>query len=243
MGWIQRVTNQGRMVVDLFRLSLREREAAATIARVTRERLSYLGIGALTDLHEAVREVEQAGLEGILIEAGCALGGSALVMGKAKEATRPLHIFDTFGMIPPPGEGDGSDAHERYEKIASGASEGIKDDTYYGYMPDLLARVQENFDRYELPAGPNHVAFFQGLYEERLHVEQPVALAHIDCDWYDSVITCLERIEPQLVRGGILVIDDYWSWSGCRAAVDDFFADRRHEFEFRHRWRLHIVKK
>lgn len=56
-------------------------------------------------------------------------------------------------------------------------------------------------------------------------------------------MTCLERIEPRLVSGGILVIDDDDTWSGCRRAVDEYFADKQAAFEFRRRARLQIVKK
>jgi O-methyltransferase len=37
------------------------------------------------------------------------------------------------------------------------------------------------------------------------------------------------------------VIDDYDAWSGCRAAVDEYFADSR-GFRFERRGKLHIVR-
>ncbi len=70
-----------------------------------------------------------------------------------------------------------------------------------------------------------------------------MAFAHIDCDWYESVKVCLERIEPKLVGGGILIIDDYYTWSGCKKAVDSYFRYRRDEFHFVKQGRLHIIKK
>jgi asparagine synthase (glutamine-hydrolysing) len=87
------------------------------------------------------------------------------------------------------------------------------------------------------------VQFVAGFYEETLQIDQPVALAHIDCDWHDSVMTCLERIEPHLVKGGLLIIDDYDEWSGCKRAVDSYFANRKDEFDFILKSRLHIVRK
>ena len=45
-----------------------------------------------------------------------------------------------------------------------------------------------------------------------------------------------------LIVGGVLVIDDYDSWSGCRRAVNDYFAGRKAECRFERRARLHIVK-
>ena len=87
-----------------------------------------------------------------------------------------------------------------------------------------------------------NVTFVKGFYEETLRVGFPVALAHVDCDWYESVMVCLREIEPHVVPGGRFVIDDYDSWSGCTAAVDEFFAGRSN-YRFVHKSRLHIVKR
>jgi O-methyltransferase len=66
----------------------------------------------------------------------------------------------------------------------------------------------------------------RGLVQDTLHINEPVCLAHIDVDWYEPVLICLERIEPHLSVGGTLVIDDYLAWSGCQRAVDEYF-DRK----------------
>jgi len=204
--------------------------------------LTYLSREALTDLRDRVREAEENDIEGALIEAGCALGGSAIVMAEAKAQERPLFVYDVFGMIPPPSERDGPDVHERYEIIRSGQSTGIKGATYYGYEDDLLEQVRENFARHGVPAAEHSVSLVQGLFQDTIHPDGPVAVAHIDGDWYQSVMTCLERIEPHLPVGGVLVIDDYEAWSGCRTAVDEYFADKRSRYAFESHARLHIVR-
>jgi asparagine synthase (glutamine-hydrolysing) len=198
---------------------------------------------ALSDLFDRVQAIERSGAEGILIEAGCALGGSAIVMASAKSRDRPFYVYDVFGMIPPPSENDDADVQRRYEVIKSGQSEGIKGDTYYGYIRDLLAKVNESFRRHGLPVHDNNIHLVQGLFQDTLHVTAPVALAHLDGDWYESVMTCLRRIEPHLVSRGVLVIDDYESWSGCRKAVDEYFSDKMDGYEFIRKSRLHIVRK
>ena len=38
-----------------------------------------------------------------------------------------------------------------------------------------------------------------------------------------------------------MVIDDYFMWSGCRTAVDEFLAGRD-EFRFERRSKLHVVR-
>lgn len=214
------------------------------IVRAVRENsLTYLSEAALVDLYDQVVRLEARGTEGILIEAGCALGGSAIVLAAAKSRARPLYVYDVFGMIPQPSSRDGRDVHARYAMIAAGGATGIGGHPYYGYEADLFSKVACNFARHGLPVGKHRVHLVKGLFQETLHPKAPVALAHVDGDWYESVMTCLARIAPRLVPGGTLVIDDYDQWSGCRAAVDEYFADRRAEFELVRRARLHVVRK
>jgi asparagine synthase (glutamine-hydrolysing) len=227
----------------LLALRVTEPQCFRAIKRVRQEKLTYLQVSALADLCECVGQLERDGRDGIMIEAGCALGGSAVVIAAAKNPSRPLYVYDLFGMIPPPSERDGQDAHDRYAEIVDHQSDGIKGDEYYGYQQDLFERVKATFPRLGYPIEKHNIHLVQGLFEDTLVVTQAVALAHLDCDWYDSVLACLQRIEPRLVQGGTLIIDDYDDWSGCRAAVDDYFAGRQGEFDFVRRSRLHIIRK
>ena len=212
------------------------------VRAVKKQRLTYLSFGALNDLFEAARAADRDGRPGVFIEAGCALGGSAIVLAKAKDAARPLLVYDVFGMIPPPSDADGADVRARYETIASGRSPGLGGDTYYGYEPDLKAKVRENFEGFGIGLEDNAVSLIQGLFQDTIAGDEPVALAHIDGDWYESVRTCLERIGPRLVVGGVMVIDDYEMWSGCRQAVDEFLAEHPDDYRTVQRARLHIER-
>lgn len=212
------------------------------IHQVRRAGLTYLDATALNDLYQLVARLEREQISGCLIEAGCALGGSAIVMSAAKAVHRPFYIYDVFGMIPPPTVADGTDVHERYATITSGSATGIKGGTYYGYESNLYEKVVRNFQTFGYPPAAHALHLVKGLFEDTLHPAEPVALAHIDGDWYESVMTCLVRIVPCLVQGGVLVIDDYADWSGCRKAVDDYFADKQADFRFVHTSRLHITR-
>lgn len=212
------------------------------VGRVGQHGLTYLGENALFDLYDQVRRIEEQHIGGRLIEAGCALGGSAIVLAAAKERERPLDVYDVFGMIPAPSEQDDEDVHDRYRQIVSGESKGIRGGTYYGYEEDLLSIVQDNFASEEYAVEEHNVRLIRGLFQDTLYMDEPVALAHLDGDWYESVMTCLERIEPHLAPGGVLIIDDYDCWSGCRKAVDEYFADKAHRYAFERHARLHIVR-
>jgi asparagine synthase (glutamine-hydrolysing) len=211
------------------------------IARVREERLTYLKPPHLRALAADVLDVERAGLEGLVIEAGTALGGSAIVMAAAKAPERPMKVYDVFGMIPAPGVQDGADVHERYATIAAGEARGVGGETYYGYRDDLYGEVMASFTRLGVPADAHNVELVQGLFENTIVLDGPVALAHLDGDWYESTRTCLERIAPRLVPGGRIVLDDYYTWSGCRRAVDEYFA--AHDgFRLEHGAKLRVVR-
>jgi polysaccharide pyruvyl transferase WcaK-like protein len=212
------------------------------IHQVLSDNLTYLNYRALVDLVEAVRELDRHNLHGAIIETGCALGGSALTMASAKASTRPFYVYDVFGMIPGASANDGEEGQMRYELISSGQSKGIRNSTYYGYETNLYEKVKSSFDSYGIPVEDNSIQLVKGLYQDTLQVNEDVALAHIDCDWFESVMTCLQRIEPHLVIGGTLIIDDYYRWPGCRRAVDEYFSTKRTQYSFTTKARLHIKR-
>ncbi len=214
---------------------------AAVVARVGDERLSYLQEADLEMLARLVVHLERSGQPGLVVEAGTALGGSAIVMAAAKSPERPMKVYDVFGMIPPPSDSDGEDVHRRYELIRSGESRGVGGTLYYGYRDDLYREVTESFARCGVEVGANRVELVRGLFADTIDLDEPVALAHLDGDWYESTKTCLQRIAPLLVRGGRIVLDDYYAWSGCKTAVDEYFADRA-EYRLEQRAKMHVVR-
>jgi asparagine synthase (glutamine-hydrolysing) len=225
-----------------IRLWSRHPHAARAVGAARRERLTYLSRPALLDLADATLEVEARGVPGAIVEAGCALGGSILVLASAKARARPLLVFDTFGMIPEPGASDGADVHERYSVIASGRATGLGTDQYYGYRSDLQQSVGDMLGAHGYAPDTHSIRLVPGLFQDTMHFDCPVAFAHIDCDWHDSVQTCLERIGPNLVEGGVMVIDDYDTYSGCKLAVDEYLDAHPGEFVAARRARLHLTR-
>jgi len=212
------------------------------IERVHVAGLSYIGQEGLLDLYTTGIALEECAVPGVFVECGCALGGSSIILAIAKAKSRPLFLYDVFGMIPEPGDEDGAKAQDRYSVIRSGESEGLNGAEYYGYAKDLIGRVRASFEEFNCSPEENNVEFVKGLYQDSLNISQPVALAHIDCDWYDSVKFCLDKIVPHIVVGGILIIDDYHYYEGCKKAVDEFFVGKQDSYEFINRSRLHIKR-
>jgi asparagine synthase (glutamine-hydrolysing) len=192
------------------------------IARIRARNLTYLTDHKLTSLVTTVRTLEENRVPGIFLETGCALGGSAILIASLKSPGRPFLIYDVFEMIPPPSSEDTPDVHQRYRAIVEGKSQGIGGDQYYGYMEDLYGIVQSNLKDFGIDCQGRTVTLIKGRIEDTMIIDQPVALAHVDVDWYQPVLTSLQRVSPNLVVGGSIILDDYHDWDGCRKAADEF---------------------
>ena len=194
-----------------------------TIDFLRRNALTYCGRpGKLEVVHECVKRVEAANIPGIMVEAGVAMGGSAIVIAKTKAPQRPLRLYDVFEMLPPPAANDDAKSHEVYQNFLAGKVSAAVDRNYVGHAKDLLAFTRDNMQRTGVDPEALNIGFVKGLYEDTLHVDEPVAFAHIDCDWYDSVKLCIERLADRMSAGGIMLFDDYHSFQGCRKAVDEW---------------------
>lgn len=208
----------------------------AKLSRVAREvrrqNLTYLSHAKLATLERVIDRIRRRRVPGDFCELGVALGGSAILIAAKLDGARSFHGYDVFGQIPPPGKSDGDDAHARYAVIAAGKSNGIGGERYYGYREDLYTEVMGSFARFGMPVDQRRIALHKGLFEDTLQLDAgaQIAFAHIDCDWHDPVLLCLQRLAPHVPSGGALVLDDYNDYGGCRRAVGAFLA-RTPEFD------------
>ncbi len=53
-----------------------------------------------------------------------------------------------------------------------------------------------------------------------------IALLHLDMDVYEPTKFCLEAFSDRMVKGGLIVIDDYNSVEGATRAVDEYISNR-----------------
>jgi asparagine synthase (glutamine-hydrolysing) len=120
--------------------------------------------------------------------------------------------------------------HDRYKAIVEGKSTGIGGDKYYGYQEDLYDVVQSNLKSFGIDCEKQSVSLVKGLIQDTMKIDEPVAFAHVDVDWYEPVLTCLKRVFPNLVVGGSIILDDYHAWGGCRKATDEYLREVTGQF-------------
>lgn len=220
-------------------------ELVAVALRIKARNLSYLSLRALTELGEAVRNLEVAETPGLIVEAGCGPGGSAILLAAAKARTRQLRVYDLFGSgNAAPGPLDGNAGRDRAKLMRDGRLRGLGGNPHYSTLPDRKGAVIHSLAEFGINPTDDEIRLIEGSFQDTLHLdEHTVALAHIDCDWHDSVYCALARIEPSLALGGRIIIDDYFAWRGCRKAVDEYFSgQRRARYRFSRKARLHLVR-
>jgi len=173
-------------------------------------------------LMRAVRHVVEAAIPGALVECGVWKGGSAMAMAlslQQQKAERDLYLYDVFGPIPQTVEQDGAWVNEAWQKYNTG-------ELKWEEAPSL-ATVRSNLSSNGCDL--SRVRFVKGKVEDTVPKEAPdaISLLRIDTDFYESTRHELQHLFPLLSPGGILIIDDYIPFPGCRKAVDEYFADYR----------------
>lgn len=53
-----------------------------------------------------------------------------------------------------------------------------------------------------------------------------ISLLNLDTDIYEPAVTILKHFWPRIVRGGVLILDDYGTFPGETKAVDEYFKNK-----------------
>ena len=176
-------------------------------------------------LEAGVRHVA-AHYAGDFVECGVAKGGSMMAIAytllELGITDRDLYLYDTFEGMPEPDDCDrgrfGEPAYRSWRKRRDTA----------GHSTWINHGVDEVRRNLSLTGYPEHrMHFIKGKVEDTLPTAAPpsaIALLRLDTDWYASTRAELDHLYPKLVRGGILIVDDYFRWQGARKAVDEYLA-------------------
>jgi hypothetical protein len=176
-------------------------------------------------LYESTGYIIRAGIEGDLVECGVWRGGSAMLMAltlqRANTTDRALYLYDTFAGMTAPGVSDvdhrGDPAGPRWQSAQAA------DRNQWCYASQ--AEVEQNLCSTGYPA--ERIRLVAGKVEETIPRVAPerIALLRLDTDWYESTYHELRYLFPRLSRNGVLIVDDYGHWRGCRRAVDQYCSE------------------
>ena len=148
---------------------------------------------------------------GDIVECGVWRGGHIIAAMLAAVTDRSFWLFDTFDGMTEPGVQDSrkgihASMTTRYKKT------GAK-----GWCRAELDEVRDNVEQYR--QSNQTVEYVSGPVELTLSTQRlprHIALLRLDTDWYASTKAELEVLWPRVVINGVVIIDDYLSWQGCK---------------------------
>jgi hypothetical protein len=179
----------------------------------------------LKSLIDAVSYITGNRIEGDFVECGTWKGGSVMCMQKKlielNQTDRNFWVFDTFEGMPEPDSVDKNFKQTSAQKLLS-EEEKEKSLTWaYSNYEETTRNILSS----GYPA--ENINFIKGLVEDTIPQTpiDKIGILRLDTDWYSSTKFELEQLYPKLVKGGIMIIDDYGHWEGCKKAVDEYFTN------------------
>lgn len=181
-------------------------------------------------------------IPGDVIELGVFKGGSIIQFATFRELlenerSRKIIGFDIFGEFPPDNGKVQSDTRFINNWNAIFAGGGLSDEDLYR---SLKLKAIQNV---ELVKG-NICDTLPRYIEENPQLK--LAVLHIDTDVYTPSKIGLESLFDKVVKGGIIIFDDYGTVEGETLAVDEFFGDKKYilrKFSFSHNKPSYIIKQ
>ena len=155
-------------------------------------------------------------IKGDVIECGTWKGG--MIGGIAtmlQDQKRTYFLCDSYEGLPPAKEIDGK-----------AAIDWQNDTTSEHYLDNCTAEENDAHSAMKLSKASEY-RILKGWFDKTLLTlddGQTFAILRLDGDWYESTMTCLEILFPKVVKGGIIIIDDYYTWEGCTKAVHDYLS-------------------
>ena len=153
-------------------------------------------------------------LEGDVVECGVWRGGMVAGIAELFRADKNYYLFDSFEGLPPAKDIDGVAAKE-WQKNPDGE---FYNDNCKAEIDFAIKAMDQTGASYKCIKG-----WFSETLKDISFIGQ-ISLLRLDGDWYESTMECLTALFPKVVEGGIIIIDDYYAWTGCSRAVHDYLS-------------------
>ncbi len=181
------------------------------------------------------------GLPGDVLELGVFKGGSLIQFCTFRELlenekSRKIVGFDVFGEFPK------TNTVESDEEFVSKWNDSFTNE--FLTEKDIERSLKEkNIGNVQLVKG-NILDTVDQYLKDNPHTR--ISLLHIDTDVYEPAKYGLEKLFDRVVKGGVVVFDDYATVEGETIAIDEFFEDKNYvinKFSFSHTKPSYIIKK
>jgi len=175
------------------------------------------------------------GVAGDIVECGTWKGGMIAGMVSILGADRVYYLFDSFEGLPEVKEIDGL------------AAKAWQSDTNNVHYFNNCSAEEGDARKAMTRSGATHYRIRKGWFSESMETFSSlngIAILRLDADWYDSTMVCLVHLFPKINKGGILILDDYYTWEGCSKAIHDYLSTNQLPYRIQsYRGICYLIKK
>ncbi len=198
---------------------------------------THRGVMQVLNLESVLSYVESAQIPGAFVETGVYTGGASayalLAMQRLRVNKEPRDYwgFDSFEGMPGASEEDGDHGSIWITGMR------IKDlgESQLGKLKghDVNKADYSRCLHYLLNTGypEKHINLVKGWFQESLKLSKAkiggIAVLRMDGDFYDSTKVVFEELFDQVSEGGVVIIDDFGSFQGCRRATEEFLESKK----------------
>jgi len=170
---------------------------------------------------QAIEYILDQNIQGDIVEVGVWKGGSIISMlmtlQKNNALNRNVHLYDTFSGMTPHTDKD-------FDKDNRTADSLINSNPFWLCISSL-DEVKNNI-KISSDYPEDLIKYHVGDICKNEYVPEKIAFLRLDTDWYESTKCELEMFYNSVASGGVIMLDDYGHWQGCRRAVDEFLKDK-----------------
>lgn len=160
-------------------------------------------------------------IPGAIVECGVFKGASLVRFAGFRDLfgnsfSHKIIGFDTFGKFPETNFEE--DKKYRDDYINEAGEQSISKDQLLEVLKNKS--IDKNIDLIE----GNIITTVPEYLEKNPHLK--ISLLNLDTDVYEPAVVILKYFWPRIVKGGVLILDDYGTFPGETKAVDEYFKDK-----------------
>lgn len=196
---------------------------------------THRGPSQVVNMEHAVRYLAENSFTGSVVETGVFTGGASAyllrsIMRNFPEAHNSINYwgFDSFEGMPTPTTHDGDHASRWIYGDRAHSIELNNNATLVGH--DTNFADFEICKKYLLGTDypPENIHLVKGWFQDTIVKHKndigKIALLRLDGDFYESTKVVMEKLYENVITGGVVIIDDYGAFDGCKLAVDEYLA-------------------
>ncbi|CAN5208822.1 hypothetical protein BH09PAT1_BH09PAT1_5960 [soil metagenome] len=170
------------------------------------------------NIYHLLTQIVLLNIPGDIVELGSFDGTTSILMQKTLDqlqSDKKIHVYDSFEGLPEKSDNDGGTGF------------------FAGSCKTQKENLIRNFKKHKTKLPIIHEGWFSDTLPKGL--PNKISFAHLDGDFYSSILESLVYVYPKLSKGAIVVIDDYCDpkvrdvnniLPGVKKACDEFFKDK-----------------